>query len=76
MFPAVFQDKPKALERLRRRRVRALNFWTVPHPSLPIERFPKAMELRRTVVGLPVHQELRNGDVERVAVAVEATLAG
>ncbi len=67
MFPAVFQDKPKALERLRWARVRALNFWTVAHPSLPAERFPRAMELRRTVVGLPVHQELRRGDVERVA---------
>jgi dTDP-4-amino-4,6-dideoxygalactose transaminase len=70
MFPAVFQDKPKALERLRWRRVRALNFWTASHPSVPAGQFPKAMELRRTVVGLPVHQELRPGDVERVAEAV------
>jgi dTDP-4-amino-4,6-dideoxygalactose transaminase len=70
MFPAVFQDKPRALERLRWARIRALNFWTAPHPSLPVASFPRAMELRRTVVGLPVHQELRRGDVERVAEAV------
>lgn len=75
MFPAVFQDKPKALDRLRRSRVRALNFWTAPHPSLPVDRFHRAMELRRTVIGLPVHQELRKGDIERVAAAVRATLA-
>jgi dTDP-4-amino-4,6-dideoxygalactose transaminase len=72
VFPAVFQDKPQALERLRRQRIRALNLWSMPHPSLPVERFPRAMELRRTVIGLPVHQELRRGDVERVAEAVRA----
>jgi perosamine synthetase len=76
MFPAAFQDKPKALERLRWARVRALNFWSAPHPSLPTERFPRTMELRRTVVGLPVHQELRARDVDRVAQAVRATLRG
>jgi perosamine synthetase len=76
MFPAVFQDKPKALERLRRRRVRALNFWSAPHPSLPTARFPRTMELRRTLVGLPVHQELRLRDVDRVADVVRATLRG
>jgi dTDP-4-amino-4,6-dideoxygalactose transaminase len=76
MFPAAFQDKPKALERLRWARVRALNFWSAPHPSLPTERFPRTMELRRTLVGLPVHQELRARDVDRVAQAVRATLSG
>ena len=76
MFPAVFQDKPRALERLRWQRVRALNFWSAPHPSLPMERFPRTMELRRTVVGLPVHQELRPRDVDHVARVVRATLQG
>lgn len=69
VFPAVFQDKPKALEQLRRSRIRALDFWSTAHPSLPVERFPRATELRRTVIGLPVHQELRAGDVARVAEA-------
>jgi dTDP-4-amino-4,6-dideoxygalactose transaminase len=71
----VVQDKPKALDRLRLDRIRALNFWTVPHPSLAVDRFHRSMELRRTVIGLPVHQELRPGDVERVAASVRATLA-
>jgi hypothetical protein len=34
------------------------------------------MELRRTLVGLPVHQELRLRDVDRVAQALRATLRG
>jgi perosamine synthetase len=75
VFPAVLPDKTKTLDRLRRRRVRTLDFWTMPHPSLPAERFPRAMDLRRTVLGLPVHQELRQGDLERVAEAVRACLA-
>ncbi|HKP16848.1 MAG TPA: aminotransferase class V-fold PLP-dependent enzyme [Gaiellaceae bacterium] len=74
-FPAVFQDKPQALDRLRRNRVRALNLWSAPHPSVPAGGFPQALELRRTLVGLPVHQELRGGDVDRVALAVRAALA-
>ena len=74
-FPAVFPGKPRALESLRRHRVRALDFWTTPHPSLSVGEAPEATELRCTVVGLPVHQELRPGDVDRVAAAARATLA-
>jgi perosamine synthetase len=74
VFPLLVQDKPKMLERLRRRRIRALNLWSAPHPSLPADEFATSMELRRTVVGLPVHQELRPGDVDRVVRAVRATL--
>src|SRR5207247_7784900 len=50
--------------------VGALDFWSVPHPSLPHSEFPAAVDLRRRVVGLPVHQELRRKDVERIAQAV------
>ncbi len=74
VFPVAVEDKPGVLERLRAHRVRALNLWSVPHPSLPADRFPAAAELRRTVVGLPVHQELRAVDVERVAEAITLVL--
>jgi len=68
-FPVATSQKSDLLDRLARAGVRALDFWSVPHPSLPEERFPGAAERRDTTVGLPVHQELRLVDIERVAQA-------
>jgi dTDP-4-amino-4,6-dideoxygalactose transaminase len=75
-FALETEQKPKVLERLRREGIAAVDFWSVPHPSLPVERFPGAKRRRSATVGLPVHQELRAGDVERIAAAAEAALAG
>ncbi|HLY38001.1 MAG TPA: DegT/DnrJ/EryC1/StrS family aminotransferase [Candidatus Binatia bacterium] len=70
-FPLVSDDRRRLLDRLAAEGVRALELWQRPHPALPVERFPYAARLRATLVGLPVHQELRAGDVERVIAAVE-----
>ncbi len=75
VFPLVAEGKAQALRLLRSRRVRAIDLWASPHPSLPAERFPHAARLRATLVGLPVHQELRPGDVERVAAEALAAVA-
>jgi dTDP-4-amino-4,6-dideoxygalactose transaminase len=40
---------------------------------LPVDQFPDAAALRASVVGLPVHQELRPADLRRIAHA--ATVA-
>jgi len=71
VLPVAVQDKPALLRALRAKGIRALDLWSVPHPSLGVARFPRAAELRRTLVGLPVHQELRPRDLERIAAAVE-----
>jgi hypothetical protein len=70
VLPIAAADKPALLRRLRARGIRALDLWSVPHPSLPRDGFPRAAALRRTLVGLPVHQELRRRDLERIAAAV------
>jgi dTDP-4-amino-4,6-dideoxygalactose transaminase len=70
VFPIQSDDKATLIARLKRQRVRALNFWAVPHPALPAVQFPGAAYLRARVVGLPVHQELRAGDLERIVTAV------
>lgn len=74
VFPVATEEKEAVLHRLRERRVRALNLWAVPHASLPPGRFPQAERLRATLAGLPVHQELRPEDLERVAVEVRVAL--
>ena len=45
----------------------AVDAWSVAHPSLPVDEYPGAARWRRGMVLLPVHQELRAIDVERIA---------
>lgn len=70
-FPLETRDRERLLGRLAADGIRALELWPRPHPALPVERFPYAARLRATLVGLPVHQELRPGDLDRMAAAVE-----
>jgi dTDP-4-amino-4,6-dideoxygalactose transaminase len=72
VLPVAVRDKPGLLAEMRRARVHALDLWSVPHPSLPAAAFPRSAALRRHVVGLPVHQELTAGDVDRIAATVRA----
>lgn len=69
-FPVVSDDKERLLSRLHRSRIDALDLWSVPHPSLPPTAFPEAERRRRTMIALPVHQELRDSDLDRIAEAV------
>jgi CelD/BcsL family acetyltransferase involved in cellulose biosynthesis len=69
VFPLHASDKPALLERLAEHGVAALDFWSVPHPALPAERFPSVALRRATTIGLPVHQELGPGDLERLMLA-------
>jgi dTDP-4-amino-4,6-dideoxygalactose transaminase len=75
-FPIETEHKADVLARLQRAGIAAVDFWSVPHPSLPVEHFPAAARRRSRTVGLPVHQELRTGDVERLAAAAQAALNG
>jgi DegT/DnrJ/EryC1/StrS aminotransferase family len=75
VLPIAAADKPAMLTRLRASGVRALDLWSVPHPSLARDRYPRADAFRRTLLGLPVHQELRRKDLERIAGAVRIASA-
>jgi perosamine synthetase len=72
VFPIEIDDKPAFVRRLERRGIVQTRMWTVPHPSLDAGEHPGAARLRRRLVGLPVHQELRAADVDDVAEAVLA----
>jgi dTDP-4-amino-4,6-dideoxygalactose transaminase len=72
-FPVRAPDKAALLGRLERRGVAALDVWSVPHPALAPTGFAHSRALRCSVLGLPVHQELRRRDLLRV---VEAAMGG
>ncbi|MDQ3866052.1 MAG: DegT/DnrJ/EryC1/StrS family aminotransferase, partial [Actinomycetota bacterium] len=69
-FPVETDDKERLLAQLRRAGVDALDFWSTPHPALPVEQFPAAARRRARTLALPVHQELRREDLERITGAV------
>jgi perosamine synthetase len=69
-FLILSERKVELLERLTRHGIVASNFWSVPHPSLQVSRFPQAAALRQSIVALPVHQELGIEELERVVAAV------
>ncbi len=69
-FPVWARDKPLLLANLARDGIDALDFWSTPHPALVPGRDSVGERLRRHVVGLPVHQELTPGDLDRIATAV------
>ena len=70
-FPIETNVGANLVENLEARGVKALLFWKYPHPSLQVNDFPMAKNLRDTVVALPVHQELTSADLRRIADAVK-----
>lgn len=69
-FPIESNCKRAVLDWLDRCGIDALDFWAVPHPSLPSAYFPRAAALRESIIGLPVHQELGTRELERIVSAV------
>jgi hypothetical protein len=75
VFPVATDDKRALLLRLADAGVHAIDYWSVPDPTLPADRFPDAARRRATTVALPVHQGLRESDLIRIAEAAAAFLA-
>ena len=74
VFPIATPAKSEVLARLAAAGIHAFDFWSVPHPSLPVGEFALARALRSEIVCLPVHQELRRSDLDRIAEAVLAAM--
>ena len=65
-FPIQSDRKEELLHRLAGRGIAAVDFWSTPHPCLPVEGFPRAAALRESIIALPVHQELGVRELERI----------
>jgi len=66
LFPLQVHARDEVVAHLRAHGVEACALWSVPHPSLPVERFPAAAHRRRTGIALPVHQDLTRRDLETI----------
>jgi dTDP-4-amino-4,6-dideoxygalactose transaminase len=69
-FPVYVDNAKLFIERLRKCGVAGILFWLYPHPSLPVENFPRSEAFREHVVALPVHQELNIGELRQIVEAV------
>ena len=69
-FPIEVDDKEATLTRLREHNIIGLNLWSTAHPSVGAAGPFKSDKRRERTIGLPVHQELRPRDLERIVTAV------
>ncbi len=73
-FPIKAKDAARLAASLERRGVKALRLWKNPHPSLREREFGIAQTFRRSMVALPVHQELTPADLRWMANCVHGVL--
>ncbi len=66
VFPIEVSDGPQVSDRLRRQGIAARPWWSFLHPTLPVDRVPRALAWHRRFIVVPVHQGLRQRDVRRV----------
>ena len=76
VFPLETRGASDLAERLEASGVTARRLWPILHPLVPVARFPGAASWHDRFRVLPVHQELREQDLERVATSLRAVLGG
>jgi perosamine synthetase len=70
VFPIETANGALVSERLRMSGIAARPWWSFLHPSLPAQRFPRAVAWHRRFIVVPVHQGLRPQDIGRVREAL------
>lgn len=70
IFPVQLRDRARARQRLIEAGIGTRHVWRVPHPSLDDQRSIELLHQRGSSIGLPVHQALRPGDLERIVDAM------
>ncbi|MFE8597871.1 DegT/DnrJ/EryC1/StrS family aminotransferase [Archangium violaceum] len=73
-YPLVVEDKAEVLARLHARGIEAIDFWRHMHPACDASAFPEVMQLRRSIVEIPCHQDLSPEVMAEVALAVRGAL--
>jgi dTDP-4-amino-4,6-dideoxygalactose transaminase len=74
VFPIEVDDKSAVADCLERHGIVDTRSWTVPHPAMDAAAYPGARRLRARLLGLPVHQELREVDLDQIVDAVMSAI--
>lgn len=75
-FPVQVEDKAEVARRLWAQGVETVDFWRHGHPSCLAGEFPEVDRLRRTVLEVPIHQDLTPAAMTFVAEAVRRAVKG
>jgi perosamine synthetase len=65
-FPVIVDDIAGLRRTLANELVAAKHMWPLLHPDVPWDRFPKERIWKERMLGLPVHQSLQDGDIDRL----------
>lgn len=71
-FPVLVPDKRRFQQDLASRGVESVNLWDAPHPSCPRSVAADVSHWREHCLELPIHQELSDRAIDRVADAVSS----
>ncbi|HSP79033.1 MAG TPA: DegT/DnrJ/EryC1/StrS family aminotransferase [Myxococcaceae bacterium] len=73
-YPLVVEDKAELMARLNVRGIEAIDFWRHFHPACDASAFPEVVQLRRSIVEIPCHQDLSPEVMALVASEVRRAL--
>jgi hypothetical protein len=66
--------KDEVLYRLRSVGIEAIDFWRSHHPACDPQEFPETMELRRSIIEIPCHQDIGTETMWRIAAFVRQAI--
>jgi dTDP-4-amino-4,6-dideoxygalactose transaminase len=73
-LPVFVRNKPWVARELEHLGVQSVNLWDAPHATCPVELAEEVAEWRESCLELPIHQELGEADMDRIAQAVLTVL--
>ncbi|MCO6432540.1 MAG: DegT/DnrJ/EryC1/StrS aminotransferase family protein [Deltaproteobacteria bacterium] len=73
-YPILVSDKKSFRDALSARGIGSVNIWSTHHPACPPHLAKEVDYLRNHLVELPIHQQLNEYDMERIAAAVTSIL--
>jgi perosamine synthetase len=75
VLPVIADDPGRCIAHLRGRGIEIGRFWPFTHPLFPEAEHAADARLKQQLVGMPVHQDLDEADIERIAAAVRSLSA-
>ena len=69
-FPVLVEDKFGTVDAMRRQKIDAIPVWGIHHPELPRGEFPGTEFLVNHLVEIPIHQDLTERHLDRIARAL------
>jgi selenocysteine lyase/cysteine desulfurase len=73
-FPLLVEEKEPAGRRLMARGIETVDFWGIPHPSVPKGTFGEVEYIRARLLELPIHQGLHRGHLDYMIAILKEVL--